>query len=399
MFYIYRKFFGFCLLCSSFYLPVALVHAEKVEVSSKTLLGSDVKVIQDDEEKLLSKYQEQLQAEKKKMDSTEKASLKETKKGNSLPNEILPSMPSPKVKKAFSKEDKSSQKEDILPVFKEKILQNPQQKSEEAHLTPTPKRDITTLDKRLVPFYGTNNVQESTRVEEKKNTENSTSFKNELQNEEIKKPLQRVDMPLPKRENEKDVFKKITPTEKIKQEATERQQAKMQQEAQKRAKRLQKEAEKAQKEREKRLDAQRVRFKEIFFDDEYTYYVDTKTLKWKDAPHSSNEKILDVWVKAVPKSEGEDAKTYYLDHYYLRPEKEEIMFLAELEVTGRPQNNIADIPYHLENFEKLIPESLEDHIYHAILSMVGYREKSENTKKDIFTKAKEFTEDTLRIYL
>ena len=97
-----------------------------------------------------------------------------------------------------------------------------------------------------------------------------------------------------------------------------------------------------------------------------------------NCPHSS-EQMLEVWVKLVDTSEGgTDSSSngysysshYYLEHYYIRPDKEQIQFLSELEVTGRPSNAITERPYNESNWEKLVPGSIEDEIYRAVVKNV-----------------------------
>ena len=84
-------------------------------------------------------------------------------------------------------------------------------------------------------------------------------------------------------------------------------------------------------------------------------------------------------MKLVDTSEGGTASSgngysysshYYLEHYYIRPDKEQIQFLSELEVTGRPSNAITERPYNESNWEKLVPGSIEDEIYRAVVKNV-----------------------------
>ena len=94
--------------------------------------------------------------------------------------------------------------------------------------------------------------------------------------------------------------------------------------------------------------------------------------QWILCPNSRDEYIVDVWIRLEPIEDGADTKysypaKYYLEHYYLRPDKEQIQFLCELEVTGRPDNNVNQRSYDLHNWESLVPESVEDGIYRAVL--------------------------------
>ena len=59
---------------------------------------------------------------------------------------------------------------------------------------------------------------------------------------------------------------------------------------------------------------------------------------------------------------------YYLMHYYLRPKTQQIQFLSELEVAGgRPNNDVKERGYQSQNWENLIPDSVEDVIYHGVV--------------------------------
>lgn len=115
----------------------------------------------------------------------------------------------------------------------------------------------------------------------------------------------------------------------------------------------------------------------------FTYYVDMQNARWIRRPYSASEYIADVWVLLVrtedrksikalnPKLPGSlDDPVYYMEHYYLRPDKEQIQFLCELEVTGRPQNAIRERAYDYQHWENLIPGSIEDEIFHRVLVLM-----------------------------
>lgn len=114
------------------------------------------------------------------------------------------------------------------------------------------------------------------------------------------------------------------------------------------------------------------RYVKLMADDSFIYYMDKKSAKWILCPNSRDEYIVDVWIRLEPIEDGADTKysypaKYYLEHYYLRPDKEQIQFLCELEVTGRPDNNVNQRSYDPQNWESLVPESVEDGIYRAVL--------------------------------
>ena len=112
------------------------------------------------------------------------------------------------------------------------------------------------------------------------------------------------------------------------------------------------------------------RFQEIFRDDSFIYYMDMRSARNVPIPNRQ-ERMIDVWVKLKPNSfsDEEDAKAgkYYLEHYYINPKNKQIQFLCELEVTGRPSNAIKERPYSSQNWENLVPGSVEDDIYHAVV--------------------------------
>ncbi len=112
------------------------------------------------------------------------------------------------------------------------------------------------------------------------------------------------------------------------------------------------------------------RFQEIFRDDSFIYYMDMRSARNVPIPNRQ-ERMIDVWVKLKPNSFSGDgdakAGKYYLEHYYINPKNKQIQFLCELEVTGRPSNAIKERPYSSQNWENLVPGSVEDDIYHAVV--------------------------------
>ncbi len=130
---------------------------------------------------------------------------------------------------------------------------------------------------------------------------------------------------------------------------------------------------------EKRNDRKKAeRFQKILEDNSFGYYMDTQNAKWIVCPHTSDEHIIDVWIKLVNEDRsgtaaGKDGaysypSKYYLEHYYIRPSAQQIQFLYELEVTGRPNNAVKQRSYNAANWEALVPGSLEDDIYHAVVA-------------------------------
>ncbi len=121
------------------------------------------------------------------------------------------------------------------------------------------------------------------------------------------------------------------------------------------------------------------RFEQILSDNSFTYYMDKQSARWIVCPNTSNEHIVDVWIRLSQNAEGASEATqqpysypakYYLEHYYIRPSREQIQFLCELEVTGRPANAVNQRAYSAANWENLVPGSIEDEIYHAVLKRI-----------------------------
>ncbi len=112
------------------------------------------------------------------------------------------------------------------------------------------------------------------------------------------------------------------------------------------------------------------RFLNIAADDEYQYYMDMQTVQWIRRPYSVKEKLIDVWIKLQPlnKETYSYPETYFLQHYYIRLEKRQIQFLGELEAAGRPNNALVQKAYREEDWEDLVPGSMEETIYQAVVS-------------------------------
>lgn len=116
------------------------------------------------------------------------------------------------------------------------------------------------------------------------------------------------------------------------------------------------------------------RYKTLFTDNNFTYYLDEQNTRWIPRPYQSSAYIIDTWVRLVENTTGEqvaeDGKIrpakYFIEHYYISPAKREIMFISELEVTGRPENAVKERAYDPKNWEQLVPGSIEDEIYEAV---------------------------------
>ena len=83
-------------------------------------------------------------------------------------------------------------------------------------------------------------------------------------------------------------------------------------------------------------------------------------------------------------------QAYVLEHYYLRPKTNQIQFLCELEVFGRPQNTINERAYDYKNWENLVPGSVESVIYAATLKTIGKGKASERGHMTFFDMLDEY---------
>ncbi len=151
------------------------------------------------------------------------------------------------------------------------------------------------------------------------------------------------------------------------------------------------------------------RFFKLASDDSFDYYLDSSTVQWNLMPYSKTEYMADVWVRMLERSNASSSdmpsdlydyvneqasdeleyaaekgmaynaidarvlmsKKYFLEHYYIRPQKRQIQFLCELEGVGRPQNTISERAYDYKNWENLIPGSIETAIYYGVLDVIG----------------------------
>lgn len=139
------------------------------------------------------------------------------------------------------------------------------------------------------------------------------------------------------------------------------------------AERAEKKAARAEEKATNKRD-RKSRYKTLFVDNGFTYYMDVQNTRWVPRPYNSSEYMIDAWVRLVENTTGEpvaeDGKIrpakYFLEHYYISPQRHEIMFMSELEVTGRPDNAVKERAYDPKNWEQLVPGSIEDALYEAI---------------------------------
>ena len=162
---------------------------------------------------------------------------------------------------------------------------------------------------------------------------------------------------------------------------------------------------KAQERREKKHKKRtNQKYQLVYEDDSYVYYLDMENLRWRDIPYTE-EKMLDVWVRLIPVADSAAAEKledeggfsmghFYLEHYYMRKKTRQIQFLAELEVTGRPNNDVETGKYRSAAWEELVPGSIEDALYNRIMKRM-----SNPKEKATSTSLTSFLEDVFRISL
>jgi len=157
------------------------------------------------------------------------------------------------------------------------------------------------------------------------------------------------------------------------------------------------------KQAKSKLKLQKPRFVKLTMDDSYIYYLDKQAVTWKRMPYSSSEYMADVWIRMVERNDEETEypsdeiamaaeqgkqlpdsdievlqhRKYYLEHYYLRPKTEQIQFLSELEIMDRPQNTSNERSYDYQNWEYLVPGSMESIIYRTVIQTIGTSKASE----------------------
>ena len=181
-----------------------------------------------------------------------------------------------------------------------------------------------------------------------------------------------------------------------------------------------KRVEKEKEQDDKYNESQRERYVKLFRDDTYTYYLDKQNTHWTRVPYTADNQMIDVWVRLVEgdgraeltQIDREDAAGkytakeyvytppahYYLEHYYIWPDRKKIQFLCELEVTGRPENSIDERKYDYKNWEGLVPGSAEDQIYHTVIKYANRKGSFLGIKSGGKT-ARDMLEEYLRISL
>lgn len=145
---------------------------------------------------------------------------------------------------------------------------------------------------------------------------------------------------------------------------------------------------------------QKSRYLEICRDDSFIYSMDRKTAHFTRIPQTIDEKMIDVWIRLDPldikPGEYSTLPKYYLEHYLLRLKREQIQFLCEMEITDRPRNDIEEKRYDPRMWERLVPGSIEETIYHAIMENKG---KIRDESKSDGSSVRDYIENTFNISL
>lgn len=178
----------------------------------------------------------------------------------------------------------------------------------------------------------------------------------------------------------------------------------------------------APEQKQKKLKLQKPRFVKLTMDDSYVYYLDKQAVTWKKIPYFASEYMADVWIRMIERDDQETEypedevalaaeqgkqlpdsdievlqhKRYYLEHYYLRPKTEQIQFLSELEIVDRPQNTANERRYDYQNWEYLIPGSMESVIYRTVIQTIGTSKASERGHMTFVDMLEEYGRISLR---
>ena len=152
--------------------------------------------------------------------------------------------------------------------------------------------------------------------------------------------------------------------------------------------------------KQKKLKMQKARFIKLTMDQNFIYYLDKDSVTWKKMPYSTTEMVADVWIRMINRNDNEllhesevddivlaaeegkqfqpeDVEVlchqkYHLEHYYLRPKTRQIQYLVELsDIEGNPQNTVNERVYEHQNWENLVPSSIESKIYYGVIKVIG----------------------------
>ena len=175
------------------------------------------------------------------------------------------------------------------------------------------------------------------------------------------------------------------------------------------------------------------RFVKLTSDDTFDYYLDSASVQWQNVPYSTSEYMADVWIRMLERQDSTAdlpsdlrdyindqsndeiaaaeakgliydpidvkvlrTKKYFLEHYYIRPQRRQIQFLCELEVVGRPQNAISERAYDYKNWENLIPGSVETAIYYGVLDVIGKGKASSRGHMTVTDMLEEYARISIR---
>ena len=177
--------------------------------------------------------------------------------------------------------------------------------------------------------------------------------------------------------------------------------------------------------KQKKLKMQKARFVKLTMDQNYIYYLDKDTVSWKKMPYSTSEMMADVWIRMIERDDdelledseiddvifaAEEGKQfrpedlevlrhqkYHLEHYYLRPKTQQIQYLVELsDIEGNPQNTVNQRTYSYENWESLVPSSVEYRIYHSVIKVIGKGRASQDAPVTFADMVEEYARISIR---
>ena len=178
------------------------------------------------------------------------------------------------------------------------------------------------------------------------------------------------------------------------------------------------------KTKQKKLKMQKARFIKLTMDQNFIYYLDKDSVTWKKMPYSTTEMVADVWIRMINRNDNEllsesevddiilaaeegkqfrpeDVEVlchqkYHLEHYYLRPKTRQIQYLVELsDIEGNPQNTVNERVYEHQNWENLVPSSVEYRIYNGVIKVIG-KGKSQDSPTTFADMLEEYARISIR---
>lgn len=119
----------------------------------------------------------------------------------------------------------------------------------------------------------------------------------------------------------------------------------------------------------------------IYADDEYNYYLDTKTAKQMQHPYLS-EDLLDVWIKIVSNTSNQyldQSSATVMQHYYVRLNQRQMQLINEVALGNDSAfKNQPDIPYSEKKWRTVVPGSSDEGCYDGIIKATTVKKTNKN---------------------